>query len=338
MAAAASTAVLAADHYFDFIPETNDQIAFSDFISRAKREEFSDIYVTENKLTGKTVSGDFIQAQTTLTTEENLSLLQDADANIWLQSGQNSFQKWARPAATTITASLAILAGKSLFNDLNKPRWQAQFKEMLHKEQIQYTAYHEAGHALVGLANPGIYSVGEATIKPEPGMFGYVDAMDRTKIKSATKERLENTIAMLMAGRAAEQIVFGDNQYGTGARADIDMAKKIAMDMVLNYGMSEELGNAPHLPSIFDSMRPLQFLFMTSAKKRQVNLAVKKILNQGLKTAKSVIEEHKIQFDSLAAELLKKERLSPKEVREASGLFDPDDHLQFEGFTPPTKD
>ena len=266
---------LAADRFYGFLPEANDEIAFSDFLDRANKDEFSDIFITDDLLIGKTRTGFVLETQTTLSTEQNLSYFEKGNTNIWLQSPQNTFEKWVKPAAMSITAVSLVYGGKSLFNDLNKSRSQAQFKEALHEDQIRSTAHHEAGHAIVGLAKPGIYTVGEATIKPEAGMFGHIDAMHRTKIKSHTKETLDNTVAMLMAGRAAEQVAFGDNKYGVGARADIDMAKKIATDMVLSYGMSEELGNTPHLPSIFDGMRPLQFLFMTSSKRQLVDTAVK---------------------------------------------------------------
>jgi len=111
---------------------------------------------------------------------------------------------------------------------------------VLTPETRRRTAYHEAGHAIVGELLPEAHPVNKVSILPRGMALGYTIAMPTEDRYSQTQGEMEGSIAVLLAGRAAEMIVFGD--MDTGAANDLDRATDLARSMVCDFGMSEKLG------------------------------------------------------------------------------------------------
>ncbi len=123
-------------------------------------------------------------------------------------------------------------------------------KRVLSPKERRVVAYHEMGHALLGMALPGVDIVHKVSIIPRGiGALGYTIQRPSEEHFIMTRDELENRMAVLLGGRAAEHIVFG--HLSTGAADDLAKATDIARDMVMRYGMEEKLG-----PVVYDVERP----------------------------------------------------------------------------------
>ena len=177
-------------------------------------------------------------------------------------------------------------------------------------------AYHEAGHAIVGLNLPDGAIVQKVTIIPRGNAGGYnLITPRKEKILNSRKE-LMDTITSYMGGRAAEEIFFGD--VTTGASSDIQQATRIAKDMVTTYGMSD-LG-----PIQYNSGNDSVFLGRdynspsnaSSQVAYEIDTEVRKIIESCHQLAKKIIEEHKADLIMIADTLMEKETLTAEEIEE----------------------
>src|SRR5678810_1429026 len=107
------------------------------------------------------------------------------------------------------------------------------------EDEKKLTAYHEAGHAIVGLSVPEHDPVYKVTIIPRGRALGVTMFLPETDRYSISKRRLESKIATLFGGRLAEEIIFGIESVTTGASNDIERATEIARNMVTKWGLSE---------------------------------------------------------------------------------------------------
>ena len=177
-------------------------------------------------------------------------------------------------------------------------------------------AYHEAGHAIVGLNLPDGAIVQKVTIIPRGNAGGYnLITPRKEKILNSRKE-LMDTITSYMGGRAAEEIFFGD--VTTGASSDIQQATRIAKDMVTTYGMSD-LG-----PIQYNSGNDSVFLGRdynspsnaSSQVAYEIDTEVRKIIESCHQLAKKIIEEHKADLIKIADTLMEKETLTAEDIEE----------------------
>ena len=177
-------------------------------------------------------------------------------------------------------------------------------------------AYHEAGHAIVGLNLPDGAIVQKVTIIPRGNACGYnLITPRKEKILNSRKE-LMDTITSYMGGRAAEEIFFGD--VTTGASSDIQQATRIAKDMVTTYGMSD-LG-----PIQYNSGNDSVFLGRdynspsnaSSQVAYEIDTEVRKIIESCHQLAKKIIEEHRADLIKIADTLMEKETLTAEEIEE----------------------
>ena len=109
-------------------------------------------------------------------------------------------------------------------------------------EEKKLTAYHEAGHAIVGIHCPASDPIHKATIMPRGRALGMVMRLPEDDKLSITVEKLEADLAVSMGGRVAEELVFGPAKVTSGASSDISQATRIAESMVMRWGMSPLLG------------------------------------------------------------------------------------------------
>lgn len=183
---------------------------------------------------------------------------------------------------------------------------------VLNEQERRTVAYHEMGHALVALALPGTDPVHKVSIIPRGiGALGYTIQRPTEDRYLMTREELENKIAVLLGGRAAEKLVFG--KLSTGAADDLAKATDIARDMITRYGMDEELGYIA-----YEAQRP-RFLDVpemvsggcrvSEATQGRIDLAVRGIVMGVFQRAYDILEENRALLDRCANELLAKETL-----------------------------
>lgn len=206
----------------------------------------------------------------------------------------------------------------------------AERKSMiLSDEEKKLTAYHEAGHTLVGLKVPSADPVHKVSIIPRGMALGVTMQLPEADRHSYTKEHLTSQIAILMGGRIAEEIYLGANNITTGASNDIERATELARSMVCEYGMSE-LG-----PLTFGKKEEQIFLGREISQHRdysedtaiKIDQEVKKIIAGQYQVAEKILKENHEAMLRLSEALLEKETLDGVQIRRiVAGLpLDDDD-------------
>jgi cell division protease FtsH len=192
----------------------------------------------------------------------------------------------------------------------------AERKSMiLSDEEKRVTAYHEAGHALMAKLLPGTDPVHKVTIIPRGRALGVTMQLPTDDRHNYSKEFLYNTLAILMGGRVAEELVF--QHVTTGAGNDLERATDLARKMVCEWGMSEKLG-----PLTFGRKEEEIFLGREIATKRdfseqvalEIDLEIKRLVTENYERAKRVLTEQMTSLKALAEALLEKEVLDAPEI------------------------
>ena len=170
------------------------------------------------------------------------------------------------------------------------------------------TAYHEAGHAVVSRYLPTQTDVKEVSIIPRGVAGGYtMYKSDEDKYYISKTEMQEKLIALL-GGRAAEKLVLDD--ISTGASNDIEVATKVARDMVTKYGMSDSLG-----PIDFQGKEPYEMQMFGENIGDKIGEEVKKLIDIAYNDALSLLQEHRDKLDKIAQALLEKEKINEEEFK-----------------------
>ena len=190
------------------------------------------------------------------------------------------------------------------------------------EDEKKLTAYHEAGHAIVGLNVPEHDPIHKATIIPRGRALGLVMSLPERDQLSVTYKKYKSNIAMAMGGKVAEELIFGKENVTSGAASDIQMATRIARAMVTQFGFSEELGHVDY------ANEQQSYLGIygggsnhSSMTQRLIDEKVKEIVDEGYATAKRILTEKSVDLENLACGLLEYETLSGAEiVKVISGL------------------
>jgi cell division protease FtsH len=191
---------------------------------------------------------------------------------------------------------------------------------VLSDDEVRTTAYHEAGHALVGWLIPGTDPIHKVTIIPRGHALGLTHTLPEDDRYTETRQRLLDKIAGTLGGRAAEELVL--EQISSGAAQDISWATSTARAMVCRWGMSDELG-----PIEFGGEDRQVFLGREISRAREYSEAtavlidqeVRGIIDEQLERARGLLAENKDKLDALAEALLDRETLSGEEVDELFG-------------------
>ncbi len=179
------------------------------------------------------------------------------------------------------------------------------------------TAYHEAGHALVGLNLPESDPLHKITIIPRGRALGVTMNLPERDKYSQTRIELESRIAMLFGGRIAEEIIFGPDNVTTGASSDISQATKLARSMITEFGMSDKLGRVRYNANeqeVFLGHSVAQQQNVSEATAELIDQEVRKLIEQGEGKARSILTKHVDQLHLLSKALLEYETLSGDEV------------------------
>ncbi|HJW88384.1 MAG TPA: ATP-dependent zinc metalloprotease FtsH, partial [Dehalococcoidia bacterium] len=174
----------------------------------------------------------------------------------------------------------------------------------------ELAAYHEAGHALVARTLPHADPVHKISIVARGMMGGYTRLLPTEDRRIWTGSQFKDILAVSLAGRAAEELVFED--FSTGAESDIAQATKIARKMVMEYGMSQRLG-----PRAFGRKEELVFLGREISEQRnysekvalEIDQEVERFINEAYQTAKDILREKRAKLNHIAQELIAKETI-----------------------------
>ena len=181
--------------------------------------------------------------------------------------------------------------------------------------QKEMTAYHEAGHALVGISLPECDPVYKATIIPRGGALGMVMSLPEMDQLNWHKNQCEQKIAMTMAGKAAEIVKYGEERISNGPSGDIQMASQLARAMVMRWGMSDKVGNIDYAEAHEGYTGGTAGFSISAKTKEVVETEVKNLIDNGYKLAKKIILEKSKEFDRLAQGLLEYETLTGDEIK-----------------------
>ena len=189
---------------------------------------------------------------------------------------------------------------------------------VMNDEEKKLTAYHEAGHAIVGRLMPGHDPVYKVTIIPRGRALGVTMFLPEEDRYSITKEKLEGDIAALFGGRLAEELVFGPEKVTTGASNDIHRATELARNMVTKWGLSEKLG-----PLTYGEEDGEVFLGQSLATRRKevsdhtaelIDEEIHRVINRNYARAKEILEEKLDVLHNMAEALIKYETLGPEQL------------------------
>jgi cell division protease FtsH len=225
----------------------------------------------------------------------------------------------------------ALLAARRDQNDVR----QKDFLDALEKIELgperpmlksrqdrERIAYHEGGHAILGLVVPGADPVHRVTIVPRGQALGVTYQRPDSDRYNYPEAYLRARIVGMLGGRAAEEIVYGTKT--TGAQNDIEQATTLARSMVTRWGMSERLGlvqlappENPYLASMDGYGGPKSF---SEATARVIDSEVQRIISESHDEALHLLNQHRRQLDALADALLARETLDEHEILEVTGL------------------
>lgn len=196
---------------------------------------------------------------------------------------------------------------------------------ILSPDERRIVAYHETGHALVTLALPGTETIHKVSIIPRGiGALGYNIQRPTEDRYLMTRHELNDKMAGLLGGRAAELLVFGE--ISTGAADDLDKATDIARNMVMRYGMDETLGQAVYArePARFLSDAGLPLLEQTKTYSevtaREIDQAIRGLIDRAFDRATAILSKNRDQLDRTANLLLNQETLMADELPDPASL------------------
>ena len=221
----------------------------------------------------------------------------------------------------------ALLAGRrgrdritrpDVLDALEKIVLGAERKITLSLEDRERTAYHEAGHALLGMLTPGADPVRKISIIPRGHALGVTLQTPESDRYGYVQRYLRGRIAGALGGRAAEELVFGD--VSTGAENDLDAATRLARQMVGRWGMSERVGLATVLPAPGQEQPLLDGFGPAPATRELVDAEVRRVLDECYQEALATLRSNRDRLDRLARSLLEHETLDADQAYAAAGI------------------
>ena len=188
---------------------------------------------------------------------------------------------------------------------------------VMSQDEKELTAYHEGGHAIVAINQPASDPIHKATIIPRGRALGMVMRLPERDQLSLPREKMYADITVAMGGRVAEEIIFGESKVTSGASSDIEMATKMARNMVTKFGMSSKLG-----PIQYGENEEEVFLGRSVQKHQNVSEETAKLIDSEIRLivdtcydkARSILEDKIEDLHNLAKGLIEYETLSGDEI------------------------
>ncbi|MFC0242280.1 ATP-dependent zinc metalloprotease FtsH [Rhodopseudomonas telluris] len=185
------------------------------------------------------------------------------------------------------------------------------------EEEKLLTAYHEGGHAIVGLNVPATDPIHKATIIPRGRALGMVMQLPERDKLSMSLEQMTSRLAIMMGGRVAEEMIFGRQKVTSGASSDIEQATRLARMMVTRWGLSEELGTVSYgenQDEVFLGMSVSRTQNASEATVQKIDAEIKRLVEEGYKEAERILTEKRADLEALAKGLLEFETLTGDEI------------------------
>ncbi len=203
-------------------------------------------------------------------------------------------------------------------NDLDKARDKmlmgAEKRTMVMSQaDLLMTAYHEAGHVIVGRLMPDHDPVYKVSIMPRGGALGITMFLPERDQYSASKDKLESQIASLFGGRVAEALIYGKNKVTTGASNDIERATQLARNMVTKWGLSDRLGAMDYGDNEGSYLGP-QAKPMSEKMAQVIDEEIRLVIDQNYQRAEQVLKDHIDILHNMAHALLDWETLDKYQI------------------------
>ena len=209
----------------------------------------------------------------------------------------------------------------------DKVRWGRERRSLaMTAEEKKYTAWHEAGHALVNMMLENTHPLHKVTIIPRGQSLGSTMQLPEKDILNRRRKEMLDDVAVTMAGRIGEEIVSGD--ISTGAAMDIQQATNLARAMVCQYGMSDRLGMVQYGNDdeyVFLGREMARTKVYSETKASEIDEEIKRIIDEGYQRAKDIIMTNRDKLELIANALLEHETLDRLQVEEivTTGKFTP---------------
>ncbi len=190
---------------------------------------------------------------------------------------------------------------------------------VMSEEDKKLTAYHEAGHAIVGLLVPSHDPVYKVSIIPRGRALGITMFLPEEDRYSLSKERLESQISSLFGGRIAESLTFGEDSVTTGASNDIQRATEIARNMVTKWGLSEKLGPLTYSEEegeVFLGHSVTQHKMVSDETAHIIDEEIRFVIDRNYKRAEKILAENKDRLLSMAEALIKYETIDAEQIKD----------------------
>ncbi len=190
---------------------------------------------------------------------------------------------------------------------------------VMKEEEKRNTAYHEAGHAIVGYVVPEHDPVYKVTIIPRGRALGVTMYLPEDDRYSYSKTALESQISSLYGGRIAEEIIGGPDAVTTGASNDIERATSIAKNMVTKWGLSDALGPLSYSEDegeVFLGRQVTQHKHMSDTTADQIDKAVRELIDKNYQRAQKILNDNLDKLHVMAGALMKYETIDAKQIEE----------------------
>ncbi|MFO1506268.1 MAG: ATP-dependent zinc metalloprotease FtsH [Lysobacterales bacterium] len=184
-------------------------------------------------------------------------------------------------------------------------------------DEKKLTAYHEAGHAIVGLSVPEHDPVHKVTIIPRGRALGVTMFLPEADRYSHSKVSLQSRLASLFGGRVAEELIFGAEKVTTGASNDIQRATQLARDMVTKYGLSDDLGPmtyAEEEDEVFLGRSVTQHKNVSDETARKIDIAVRQVIDTAYSRARQILTDEIEKLHTMARALLQYETIDREQI------------------------
>ena len=208
---------------------------------------------------------------------------------------------------------------------------------VMSEEEKANTAYHEAGHAIVGLSVPDHDPVYKVTIIPRGRALGVTMFLPEEDRYSLSRRRLESQIASLFGGRIAEGLIFGEDAVTTGASNDIERATDIARNMVTKWGLSDRLGPLAYDHESADMYPGQAAAKLSDQTTNAIDEEVRRLINDNYARAETILKEKIDILHGMAKALIKYETIDHKQIAQIMEGKEPDPPEDWgSSDTPPT--
>jgi cell division protease FtsH len=207
------------------------------------------------------------------------------------------------------------------------------------EEEKMLTAYHEGGHAIVGLNVIATDPIHKATIIPRGRALGMVMQLPERDKLSMSLEQMTSRLAIMMGGRVAEELVFGRDKVTSGASSDIEQATRLARMMVTRWGLSEELGTVSYgenQDEVFLGMSVSRTQNASEATVQKIDTEIRRFVEEGYNQATKILTEKRADLEALAKGLLEYETLTGDEIQDLLKGKKPNRESVLEPTTPRT--